>query len=612
MYKIVQSFTKKYYVQVFLAALFGVYIFLSSDLTSDKLTVLTISSLLFIASLINNVSYQIHGILQISLFSYAYFYIFNQVNLTTVSFVFIISIFYNVLKNPSDKFKYKNLKTSYPVVFILLFVVTLLLQNVYIIFETIDWDVHSYLVTSLDIGRGNLPYEQQWEDKQPLLFYFYFVLIKIANGSFVLFKLLNDMIIFICSVLIFIISKNYFEREHVESIFSSLIFISLMSIPWGTVEYSEIYSLVFLATAFIKINNTKTSSIFLSGISFSVSTLINIGTLLFIIPFLINLYSSTKQKINIISNFSIFSAGLLIPHFIFLIVYASQGLSTIYLTTLITIPFGYTGNSSLKVDAFNSFLKSYFDFNPLLYFILILCIFMRLYGIADELYKKRSLNVAKNIIVFYSFTAVLFFLLAAKGFNHHLIFFIFFISINYKKVHLHKVKGTLFGLILIFMMIQVSNYQKTEYRDMFNLNNLENSYSLKNLSQEIDRYFINDYTVLALDYNLLLFYLDKPNYSYVIHPTNHFEPWIRESLISVNKISEVNVIRMIDEKPDVIICSHMSIAQGLVDNEYFNCEVSDYYPEYTKLDTSAYKENRKREYYFDPYKDISVFVKMRK
>ena len=221
-------------------------------------------------------------------------------------------------------------------------------------------------------------------------------------------------------------------------------------------------------------------------------------------------------------------------------------------------------------------------------------------------------GLAKNIIVFYSFTAVLFFLLAAKGFNHHLIFFIFFISINYKKVHLHKVKGTLFGLILIFMMIQVSNYQKTEYRDMFNLNNLENSYSLKNLSQEIDRYFINDYTVLALDYNLLLFYLNKPNYSYVIHPTNHFEPWIRESLISVNKISEVNVIRMIDEKPDVIICSHMSIAQGLVDNEYFNCEVSDYYPEYTKLDTSAYKENRKREYYFDPYKDISVFVKMRK
>ena len=214
MYKIVQSFTKKYYVQVFLAALFGVYIFLSSDLTSDKLTVLTISSLLFIASLINNVSYQIHGILQISLFSYAYFYIFNQVNLTTVSFVFIISIFYNVLKNPSDKFKYKNLKTSYPVVFILLFVVTLLLQNVYIIFETIDWDVHSYLVTSLDIGRGNLPYEQQWEDKQPLLFYFYFVLIKIANGSFVLFKLLNYMIIFICSVLFFIISTHYFAREH--------------------------------------------------------------------------------------------------------------------------------------------------------------------------------------------------------------------------------------------------------------------------------------------------------------------------------------------------------------------------------------------------------------
>ena len=50
-----------------------------------------------------------------------------------------------------------------------LFIFTFITQNVYLDFETISWDVSSYLVASLPIGDGYLPYEKQWESKGPCL-----------------------------------------------------------------------------------------------------------------------------------------------------------------------------------------------------------------------------------------------------------------------------------------------------------------------------------------------------------------------------------------------------------------------------------------------------------
>ena len=44
-------------------------------------------------------------------------------------------------------------------------------------------------------------------------------------------------------------------------------------------------------------------------------------------------------------------------------------------------------------------------------------------------------------------------------------------------------------------------------------------------------------------------------------------------------------------------------------NKLFNCEVSDYKKNYIKLDTKKYLNDKNLNYYFDPYKEISVFVK---
>ena len=73
-----------------------------------------------------------------------------------------------------------------------------------------------------------------------------------------------------------------------------------MSQSWAISEYSELYCLLFLSFAnylLIK-NNLELRNIFIIGLSLSISTLINQGTVIFVIPFLIIFYKKlTKEKL---------------------------------------------------------------------------------------------------------------------------------------------------------------------------------------------------------------------------------------------------------------------------------------------------------------------------
>ena len=621
------KFLKKYYYVLFISVITFVYLIFSSSFEIIKFSAISLCFFVFIFCLINQKSNLWHFIFQLGILIFSLLFIYRNLNVTIFSVVFIFIILKYLISDSLINFnllKFNSFKNVFSG-FILLFIITVLLQSLYLDIETIDWDVHSYLVTSLEIGRGNLPYENQWEDKQPAFFYFYYFFISLSNGSIVAFRLLNDFLLFLCALIVYFISKQTSNKTH-HSLISPLIFICLMSIPWGTAEYSELYSVLFLGLAFyLLLVRTKAKYlIFTSGLLFSISTLINIGTLLFAAAYFIQIYNFSKK--DLFKNLTLFGLGFISLHIFFLYLYFSNGLLDIYIATLISIPFGYGGNISINVSSFNSFLKSFFEFNIFLYLILLTSLLQKGFNISKELFENKKINIENNINNIYLFLSIVFFLIAAKGFNHHLIFFLFFLSINPMAKSFVKVKPIFLLLIFSFFMFQLfSNSQNTELAfeediskpgyqsilsNLSNLGDLEDDYPLKKLSKEIDSYFVEDYTVLALDSNLILFYLDKPNYSYIIHPTNHFEPWITSNLLKTKRIQENNIIKMIDTKPDVIICSNNSIAKDSPNYEYFNCAVSDYYSEYIKLDTTKYERNILIEYYFDRYKNISVFVKI--
>ena len=198
------KFLKKYYYVLFISVITFVYLFFSSSFEIIKFSAISLSFFVFIFCLINQKSNLWHFIFQLGILIFSLIFIYGNLNVTILSVVFIFIILKYLISDSLinfDLLKFNSFKNVFSG-FILLFIITILLQSLYLDIETIDWDVHSYLVTSLEIGRGNLPYENQWEDKQPAFFYFYYFLISLSNGSIVAFRLLNDFLLFLCALIV--------------------------------------------------------------------------------------------------------------------------------------------------------------------------------------------------------------------------------------------------------------------------------------------------------------------------------------------------------------------------------------------------------------------------
>ena len=75
--------------------------------------------------------------------------------------------------------------------------------------ETLDWDINAFLVTSLEFGRGNLPYEFQYENKPPLLFFLFYLFSIVTENNLFFIKVINDFIIF----LILIMMSNLYKKN---------------------------------------------------------------------------------------------------------------------------------------------------------------------------------------------------------------------------------------------------------------------------------------------------------------------------------------------------------------------------------------------------------------
>ena len=79
------------------------------------------------------------------------------------------------------------------------------------------------------------------------------------------------------------------------------------------------------------------------------------------------------------------------------------------------------------------------------------------------------------------------------------------------------------SFIFISTISILLNSIQPAYSNLKSLDTTLENYPLYQLSEEIDSYFEDDYSVFALDYLFVLNYLNKKNYSYIVHPMNHFE-----------------------------------------------------------------------------------------
>ena len=523
--------------------------------------------------------------------------------------IFLINTFDNsstAYNNINDIKKYQIL------VFFLLGFYLLITQNNFLHYEIISIDVPSYLVASQHVSFDNLPFESQWESKGPLFIYFY-KLVQIMSGkSLVLFKILNDFLLFVIVIFLYLTALNL-SKDHLISIGSSLFFISITSHEWYVGELSELYCLIFLSIVSY-ISSLEQKKKFHSTISLlllSLSTLINQSTIIFLISYMVY-YFLYIEKFNLKKLFKsifIFSA----PHIFFIVLYIINGLLDIYLINYIFLTFGYVQEGKFELTEVIIWLKRMFIFNRFLFYSIFLITFSVLINFYTTIKEQNNKNI---FIIFNIFASVLIYIIGGHNYVHHLYYFIFFISLGGIFL-LNKFNKYTFLAVIIFAASQilVSTFSTSIY-NLSNTEKIQNEYPLYSLSQEI-KIDKKEFTTLAFDHLLILFYLDKDNESYIIHPFNNFEEYIVDLLINSGKLKTNEFSHFsyyVETEPDLIVCNPKAIVLGvptrLDGKEYFNCEISDYKKNYLKIDTIKFNDDPNFHFYNDPYREISLFIKI--
>ena len=474
---------------------------------------------------------------------------------------------------------------------ILLFIIHIVLQSFFYTFESIDWDISSYLVASSDILRFNVPYEVQWESKQPIFYLIYAFLIFLSGGNLIVFKILSDIYLFAIISIMYLTTLKLSSRSF--AFFICIFYLSLMSQPWASAEFSEVFSLIFIALSYFLFINKK--SFIIIGFLISISSLINAGSSLFIASYLLILLLNKDNKIK--SNLIKIVTGFSVPHLLITIFYIYRNEFFVYYETFLKIPATYTNREFNFINEIFNFLKSIKEFNDTLFLLTIFIISSIIFCLYIE-GKKISYRKIEMLILFS--TSILFYTLAAHGYYHHMIYALYFFSMsatfitaNFNRI----VFKTFSSFIVITLCISSFNIS---VKTLMNLSAVYETYPLKEVSELIDSRFESDFTVLALDGVLTLFYLDKPNFSYIIHPSNHNEEFITEGLIRAQKIRNNEISLLIDEEPDVILCSN---------NDIINCEIYDYKQKYKEIDIIKTRQNPYLQYYDNQTWNLRLFIK---
>ena len=542
------------------------------------------------------------------IFYFLFFFIFLIVDLllaiekkaTFMTFLLILLIFFNKRsKINSPNFLYKKNHFNNFFVFIYLMLLTTLTQNYLLNIEIIDWDIPSYIVASNPVMSGYLPYELQWESKGPVLFYIYGILINFVNGNYLYFKLVNDVVLALISFILFLSIKT--NNRTSMAVISSTFFVIVFSQPWALSGYSELYCLLFISISYF-VNTTHFSKkYYLVGFLLSISTLINQGTILFAIPFAIKYLLK-----NDLGKFFKFFIGSIIPYIFFTLLFIANDLVEIFLATYFTIPIEYTSANYSNFYELRVFLRKYFEFNSYIYYLLISVAIKSFYTVFTG-EKVRFSNIwFDSLFVFMSFA---FYFIGGHNYYHHLYFLLFFISLFIQ--NFTNDWGS--DLIIIFLILSVfSSLFSLGGKSVNHLSNIDevyDNYPIKNLAEEADSFFEGDYEVFALEYNLILHYLNKNNFSYIVHHTNFLEPYIMSALEDIGYIEQDYINFLLEKKPDVVICSEWMIVRGdPIKNPIVNCSNDIFDNTYIEIDTDEYfTENL--NYYFDPYKKIKVFIK---
>ena len=314
-------------------------------------------------------------------------------------------------------------KKRAPLHLILLFI-HLISTSIYLNVEIVNNDMSTFLIAGQDILRGNLPYENQFEIKGPVLYIMYAIFVWIASENILIIKYIISFLVYLISYILFDTILDQTKNLKL-SFLASLIFLLLMSSKGlGQSGYSELIALIFLSLGFkYFLKNEYNSQIILSGFLFGLSTLTSFGTIIFV-PIITFFYFLDKS----LNSLKVFLSGFFFPHIVFLLIYISKSKFYLYKFALFDLPIQYTTESYIQHNLHHYILMVTEEVKHL-DILLMVTMLVVIYSILNN-YKFLMLIFASYFIFFIS----------GSGAVHHLIFLVYLFCLSFMNIKYNYLK----------------------------------------------------------------------------------------------------------------------------------------------------------------------------
>jgi hypothetical protein len=211
-----------------------------------------------------------------------------------------------------------------------------------------------------------------------------------------------------------------------------------------------------------------------------------------------------------------------------------------------------------------------------IYSLLLISIAFLIYKIVDKFRHKNYKYDSEFIeIVILCITSLLFFQIAGKGYYHHLLLFLYFLSFSTKWINKEKNKFIIIFIILISLIGVNRQTSPSTFSNLRNIDNIQNNYPMFQIALDLKKDISKDDSIFSTNNILLLYYLDKPNSSYIVHPALFNYQEVTEILVKYEKIKDDELKDNIQKSPKIIELNTDEISLG----------------EYKKLETTYIDSN---------------------
>jgi 4-amino-4-deoxy-L-arabinose transferase-like glycosyltransferase len=270
------------------------------------------------------------------------------------------------IKNLNARSEDLRYACSYRRVFLLLLLLATVFRLPWFFQDVINWDESVFILVGDALANGHLPYTVVWDNKPPLGFVFYALIIRMVPDSLASIRLGGAVLVALASLFVFSISIRMMARQY--ALLSSALCVIAISvlITGGMAVMMEHVALVPLLGAFVLLDEkpldarrVEAGRLCAVGALLAVAALVRPNlvfvpiTLLLALP-VIDRRSSRREKL--VSTVCV-TAGILLTLAAVFLVYLLDGNGRLLVDSVISVPLAYSRSGMGHLAAAENLLR---------------------------------------------------------------------------------------------------------------------------------------------------------------------------------------------------------------------------------------------------------------